>query len=73
VSNHAAQRLYQLYGFEVAGRRPRYYSDNFEDALIMTVEGIRTPAYRRRLAELEQAVYRELAAQRNPQAQASAS
>ncbi len=63
VSNQAAQGLYRLYGFEVTGRRPRYYSDNFEDALIMTVKGILTPAYRRRLAELEQAVYRELAAQ----------
>ncbi|MCD8391199.1 MAG: ribosomal protein S18-alanine N-acetyltransferase [Firmicutes bacterium] len=34
-SNHAAQRLYAEFGFEVAGERKRYYSDNREDALIM--------------------------------------
>lgn len=34
-SNEIAQRLYRKYGFEPAGIRPRYYSDNNEDALIM--------------------------------------
>jgi ribosomal-protein-alanine N-acetyltransferase len=34
--NLAAQRLYQRFRFEPAGVRPRYYRDNFEDALIMT-------------------------------------
>lgn len=38
VSNTVAQRLYRKYGFEVVGRRKRYYRDNHEDALIMTVE-----------------------------------
>ncbi len=36
MSNHAAQRLYLRYGFEIAGVRYRYYNDNGEDALIMT-------------------------------------
>ncbi len=36
ASNHAAQRLYLRYGFEVVGIRYRYYNDNGEDALIMT-------------------------------------
>lgn len=35
-SNMSAQGLYKKYGFEVIGLRKRYYSDNNEDALIMT-------------------------------------
>ena len=35
-SNQAAQALYRAFGFEVAGRRPGYYTDDGEDALIMT-------------------------------------
>lgn len=37
-SNLAAQRLYQQLGFEISGRRPRYYHDNNEDALLMTLK-----------------------------------
>ena len=33
--NLAAQRLYAAHGFEIEAVRPRYYSDNAEDALIM--------------------------------------
>ena len=36
AGNAAAQKLYQEFGFEVVGRRPRYYRDNGEDALLMT-------------------------------------
>ncbi len=35
VSNHIAQRLYQSLGFRKIGVRPRYYTDNHEDAYIM--------------------------------------
>lgn len=35
-SNIAAQRLYNKYGFDIIGERKRYYSDNGEDAWIMT-------------------------------------
>ena len=35
-SNYKAHGLYKKYGFEVIGTRKRYYSDNNEDALIMT-------------------------------------
>jgi len=38
VSNQPAQRLYEKYGFAVVGRRLRYYSDNHEDALIMSTD-----------------------------------
>ena len=33
--NQAAQSLYTSFGFEVVGRRKRYYSNNHEDALLM--------------------------------------
>ncbi len=36
-SNTAALGLYISFGFEVVGMRPRYYSDNHEDALLMTL------------------------------------
>ena len=35
ASNKAAINLYQSYGFITLGRRPGYYTDNGEDALIM--------------------------------------
>ena len=35
-SNEAAIALYKKHGYEQVGRRPRYYSDNGEDGLIMT-------------------------------------
>ena len=34
-TNVAALGLYEHFGFRAAGRRPRYYQDNGEDALIM--------------------------------------
>ena len=52
VSNTPAQALYQKYGFTVQGRRPRYYSDNNEDAYIMWSESLKEPDYRDRLAAL---------------------
>ena len=40
ASNLIAQKLYHRFGFRVVGSRPRYYKDNDEDALIMTVNGL---------------------------------
>ena len=37
AGNTAAQELYRASGFEVVGRRRRYYRDPLEDALLMTV------------------------------------
>ncbi|RNF38945.1 ribosomal protein S18-alanine N-acetyltransferase [Planococcus salinus] len=37
VSNHVAQSLYRKLGFQNGGIRKRYYSDNYEDALVMWV------------------------------------
>ena len=36
VGNEPAQRLYRSFGFNVTGRRVAYYSDDGEDALVMT-------------------------------------
>ncbi len=52
LSNVAARRLYEKYGFRPVGIRPRYYSDNAEDALIMTTEPLDGPEMRQRLARL---------------------
>lgn len=38
VGNEVAKRLYRKFGFVEAGVRPKYYSDNDEDALIMWAE-----------------------------------
>lgn len=37
-SNIAAQQLYAKYDFAVVGKRPRYYKDTGEDAVLMTAE-----------------------------------
>jgi ribosomal-protein-alanine N-acetyltransferase len=52
LSNVAARTLYQRFGFHPVGVRPRYYSDDGEDALIMTTERLDSPAMRRRLAAM---------------------
>jgi ribosomal-protein-alanine N-acetyltransferase len=56
LSNLAARRLYEKYGFRPVGIRPRYYSDNGEDALIMTTEPLGAPAMRARIAALREAL-----------------
>jgi ribosomal-protein-alanine N-acetyltransferase len=56
LSNLPARRLYEKYGFRPVGLRPRYYSDDNEDALIMTTEPLADPAMQARLARLRAAV-----------------
>ena len=51
-SNTAARRLYEKYGFKVVGVRPRYYSDDNEDALIMTTESLDGRHMRDRIVRL---------------------
>ena len=43
-SNEVAQALYAAFGFEVLGRRRAYYTDDGEDALIMTTPALDDPA-----------------------------
>lgn len=37
-SNRVARNLYEKYGFEILGKRTKYYTDNGEDALVMWKE-----------------------------------
>jgi ribosomal-protein-alanine N-acetyltransferase len=50
LSNLPARRLYEKFGFRPVGLRPRYYTDNNEDALIMTTEPLRSAEMVARLA-----------------------
>jgi ribosomal-protein-alanine N-acetyltransferase len=61
VSNDVAQSLYQKYGFSIVSTRPRYYSDNNEDAYIMWTEEITSPAYRLFFIERKEALLARLA------------
>jgi [ribosomal protein S18]-alanine N-acetyltransferase len=54
LSNKPARELYHRFGFRPVGVRPRYYSDNGEDALIMTTGALTTPEMTARYAELVQ-------------------
>ena len=56
LSNLPARRLYEKYGFRPVGLRPRYYSDNNEDALIMTTDPLDDPAFRARIERLRVAL-----------------
>ncbi|MEA2611822.1 MAG: [ribosomal protein S18]-alanine N-acetyltransferase, partial [Chloroflexota bacterium] len=52
LSNLPARRLYEKFGFRPVGLRPRYYSDNGEDALIMTTEALADASMRARIERL---------------------
>ena len=56
LSNMAARKLYAKYGFRPVGVRPRYYSDDGEDALIMTTEPLTDDRMWERLGALRQAL-----------------
>lgn len=58
VSNFIAQRLYEKYGFKHVGVRKAYYSDNREDAAIMTTSPIHSLEYQENFQQLQEA-YRE--------------
>ena len=56
LSNLAARRLYEKYGFRPVGLRPRYYSDDNEDALIMTTDALTEPRMLERMERLRAAL-----------------
>ncbi|CAN5467480.1 hypothetical protein BH20CHL6_BH20CHL6_16610 [soil metagenome] len=56
LSNLAARRLYGRFGLKPVGLRPRYYSDNGEDALIMTSDPLASRSMRERLSRLRREV-----------------
>ena len=43
AGNDAAQAMYRKFGFKNSGRRPKYYKDNGEDAILMTLEPLEMP------------------------------
>ncbi len=55
VSNLAAQSLYTRYDFTKVGIRRGYYTDNREDAWIMSTGDITSAAFRAHLQQLKQA------------------
>lgn len=52
ASNEIAQELYKKYGFQVTGRRVRYYSSNGEDAIIMSTDSISSMAFQASFQQL---------------------
>ena len=66
ASNEIAQELYKKYGFRVVGRRPRYYSSDGEDAIIMSTDNIASISFQASLQHLKKAYaqrHREIFAQ----------
>jgi ribosomal-protein-alanine N-acetyltransferase len=55
ASNTAAHNLYYKYGFILAGLRHHYYSDNKEDAVILTLENIKAAPFQGKFKQLKQA------------------
>ena len=56
LSNLPARRLYEKFGFRPVGVRPRYYSDDHEDALIMTTLPLGEASMVERMARLRTAL-----------------
>jgi ribosomal-protein-alanine N-acetyltransferase len=73
VSNSAALELYLKYGFEIVSRRKRYYTDNNEDAYIMTTPPLETAGFQTNLDRCRRLLHarlRERDTNRTPQGNA---
>ena len=55
LSNRAAQELYQKYGFTKRGIRRGYYTDNREDAVIMTTDTLTSVLFQSQFQLLKRA------------------
>jgi ribosomal-protein-alanine N-acetyltransferase len=51
VSNTAAQGLYRRFGFTISGTRSRYYTDDGEDAYVMTTPDLVRPVMQSLIAD----------------------
>jgi ribosomal-protein-alanine N-acetyltransferase len=60
VSNNTAQTLYLKHGFEIVSLRKRYYTDNNEDAYIMTTPSFDTAGFQENLDSLRRQLYARL-------------
>jgi [ribosomal protein S18]-alanine N-acetyltransferase len=59
ASNQVAQNLYTKYGFQKMGVRKAYYTDNKEDAFIMTTDILSTEEFKERFKDLKEAHFRK--------------
>lgn len=59
VSNTIAQNLYRKYGFTNVGIRRGYYSDNYEDGLLMSTENITSPAFQPHFRQRREAHFKK--------------
>lgn len=55
ASNHAAHKLYEKYGFRWMGLRRGYYSDNREDAVVMSTDSLTSASFQSHFQRLKQA------------------
>ena len=55
ISNKQAQTLYEKYGFQRVGIRRAYYTDNGEDAIIMTTDSLASVTFQSHFQLLKQA------------------
>ena len=49
IGNTIAQAMYKKYGFAVDGVRPKYYKDNNEDAILMSLDNLAIDVLRSRM------------------------
>ena len=56
ASNTIAQNLYTRYGFKQTGVRRGYYLDNKEDAIIMSTDGLTSPALQEQIQQLRESL-----------------
>ena len=54
VSNKQAHALYEKYGFQKVGLRRAYYTDNGEDALLMTTDSLTSNTFQSHFQQLKQ-------------------
>lgn len=55
ASNKQAQALYDKYVFQIVGTRRAYYTDNGEDAVLMTTDSLTSTALQSQFQQLKQA------------------
>lgn len=60
ASNTDAQKLYAKYGFVRMGLRRGYYTDNREDAVLMSIEDVKSAQVKKKLERLKRAHAEEM-------------
>lgn len=60
ASNMGAQAMYEKFGFRKVGIRPRYYTDNNEDAVLMASDILTSASFQARLLQLKEDNHRRV-------------